>query len=164
MISIKESGMNFEFDEEMIFEIETSKLHRQVGNGIKTVEFIVSLKDNELSFIEAKSSSPRPTKENEEKFDKFIAEISEKFLHSFNLYMSAIMKRNTHDEIKRRFFEMDNSVVKFKFILIIKGHSIEWLAPLKDALERSLLYHNRIWKSNIILMNDELARAYNLVK
>lgn len=164
MIQVKESGMTFEFNEDQIFVIEKSDLHSKIGNGIKTVEFIVCLRENELAFVEAKSSSPKPIKENKEIFENFISDITEKFEHSFNLYLSTILRRyNTH-EIHTKFFSIDYKSVKFKFILIIKGHEIEWLQPLSDALYRSLLYHNRIWKSSIILLNEQMAKEYQLVK
>lgn len=58
MKRIEESGMVFQFPAAKIFQIEGSALHDSVGNGIKTVEFIVCLKEDELNFIEAKSSRP----------------------------------------------------------------------------------------------------------
>lgn len=94
MIQINESDMLFgDFEEESVFQIENSKLHKNVGNGIKVVEFILLSIENELSFIEAKSSSPKPVKDNIIRFNEFINEISDKFIHSFNLYYSAILQR-----------------------------------------------------------------------
>lgn len=162
MIRIEESNMSFEFREEDIFQIENSKLQKSLGNGIKTVEFIVSVKDNELYFIEAKSSSPQPRIDNKEKFDTFVTEIAEKFMHSFNMYLSAIMKRNIYEEIPSKFFNIDESIANFKFILIIKNHEIEWLSPIKDAINKKLLDHTQIWKSNIVLLNETLAKEYNI--
>lgn len=166
MIQINESGMIFgEFEDNKVFQIEKSRLQQKVGNGIKVVEFIFISNENELSFVEAKSSSPRPVKDNIIRFNEFIDEISDKFIHSFNLYYSAIMKRNeNYTEIDTSFFELDNTKIKFKFILVIRGHKIEWLMPLSDALKEKLSYHNTIWKSQVVVMNDMLAKQYNLIK
>ncbi|AJA48911.1 hypothetical protein CPAST_c28450 [Clostridium pasteurianum DSM 525 = ATCC 6013] len=166
MVQIKESNMIFgDFQEDKIFKIEKSKLHNKIGDGIKVVEFILLRNVNELNFIEAKSSSPRPTQHNIIRFDEFIDEISDKFIHSFNLFYSAILKRNkAYGELNNNFFELNNSQAKLKFILVIKGHEIEWLLPISDALKRKLSYHNTIWKSEIIVMNDKIANKYNLVK
>ena len=166
MVQINESNMIFgEFKENKIFEIEKSKLHNKIGNGIKVVEFIFLRNKNELNFIEAKSSSPRPTKQNYIRFNDFIEEISDKFIHSFNLFYSAILKRNKdYGEINNNFFEIDNSQVKLKFILVIKGHEIEWLLPISDALKNKLSYQNIIWKSEVVVMNEKIANTYNLVK
>lgn len=39
---ITESEMNFgKFDEENLFHIEDSKIYKDLGSGIKTVEFVV---------------------------------------------------------------------------------------------------------------------------
>ena len=99
-----------------------------------------------------------------ERFDEFIGEITEKFIHSFNLYYSGIMRRNTgYYEISNKFFDINNSEVKFKFILVIKNHKIEWLAPLSEALKRQLIVHNTIWKSEVIVINEDMAREYKLI-
>lgn len=166
MVEICESNMIFgDFEEEKLFRIEESKLHNKIGNGIKVVEFILLKNENELDFIEAKSSSPRPTKENNIRFNEFIEEISDKFIHSFNLFISTILERNKdYGEINDNFYQMDNSKIKLKFILVIKGHEIEWLLPIWDALKKKLSYHNIIWKSEVIVMNDSIAEKYNLVK
>ncbi|NRV99310.1 hypothetical protein DFH65_000001, partial [Clostridium beijerinckii] len=59
MIEISESGMIFGvYEDDRVFRIEISKLHDKIGNRIKVVEFILMRKQNELDFIEAKSSSP----------------------------------------------------------------------------------------------------------
>ncbi len=115
-------------------------------------------------FVEVKSSSPQPTVENKEKFDKYINEISQKFSHSFNMYLSAILKRNCFDELPKSLIHIESNKAVFKFILIIKGHKIEWLQPLKDAIYKNLLYHNKIWNCHVVLMNEELAKGYKLVK
>ena len=164
MKRITESGMVFQFPAEQIFQIEGSALHRDIGEGIKTVEFIACLKDNELDFIEAKSSSPRPTKENQDRFEEFISEIADKFIHSFNLYISAFLGRHDNHELTGRVGAVDNSKARYKFILIIKGHQIDWLLPLKDALEKKILHHRKIWQSKVILMNEEIAQKYKLVR
>lgn len=166
MVQIKESNMIFgDFEEDKIFEIEKSKLYNKIGNGIKVVEFILLRDENELNFIEAKSSSPRPTKQNNIRFNEFIEEISDKFIHSFNLFYSTILKRHKdYREMNNNFFELDNSQIKLKFILVIKGHEIEWLLPISDALKRKLSYQNTIWKSEVVVMNDKVANKYNLVK
>lgn len=166
MIQINESNMIFGyFEEDRVFQIENSKLHKNIGNGIKVVEFILLSKENELSFIEAKSSSPKPIKDNIIRFNEFINEISDKFIHSFNLYYSAILQRCKEcEELNPSFMNLDNSQINFKFILVIKGHRTEWLMPLSDALKESLSYHNTIWKSKVIVFNDELAKKYKLIK
>ena len=113
MVRINESGMIFgEYVEENVFRIEKSKLHDKIGNGVKVVEFILINEPNKLNFIEAKSSSPQPREDNMERFDEFIGEITDKFIHSFNLYYSGIMKRNNgYDEISNKFFDINNSEV-----------------------------------------------------
>ena len=164
MIRVVESNMIFEFEEKHIFKIENSNLHSSLGDGIKTVEFVVSVKPDEILFVEAKSSSPQPKAENKERFDEFIDEISDKFIHSFNMYLTSVLKRNLVDKIPDKLLNIELETAKFKFILIIKGHKIEWLQPLKDAFDRIMIDYNKIWKSSVIIMNDEIAKEFKLIK
>lgn len=164
MRQIRESEMFFEFKDDQIFLIENSRLHNEVGEGIKSVEFVVSLNEHVFAFIEAKSSSPKPTKENQEKFDMFINDVSDKFVHSFNMFLTAILRRYYDDTIPSNFLEMHKEKAVFKFILIIKGHQIDWLQPLQDAFSKNLLHMRKIWKSSVIVMNEEMARDYNFIK
>lgn len=164
MIQVRESNMLFEFEENQIFRIENSQLHIGMGEGIKSVEFVVSLKEREFVFIEAKSSSPQPIKDNQEKFDAFIKDVSDKFVHAFNMFLTAILHRYHDETIPTNFLEMNKKDAVFKFILIIKGHRMEWLPPLQDAFSKNLLYHRKIWGSHVVVMNEELAKDYRLVK
>ncbi|OON99180.1 MAG: hypothetical protein ATN35_01885 [Epulopiscium sp. Nele67-Bin004] len=164
MIRVEESDMVFEFPEEQIFLIEHSKLHKSVGKGIKTVEFILHRRQDTLEFVEAKSSSPRPTSDNNIRFNEFIDEISDKFIRSFNVYYSAILQRHNTDEINEAFYKIDNSQVKYNFILIINGHKKEWLLAIEEAIQKKINYHTKIWKSNVLIMNHETAIQKKLIK
>ena len=49
MIAIAESEMNFgDFDETNIFHIEKSRIYKELGTGIKTVEFILKYKKDTI--------------------------------------------------------------------------------------------------------------------
>ena len=37
------------------------------------------------------------------------------------------------------------------------------LAPLSEALKRQLIVHNTIWKSEVIVINEDMAREYKLI-
>ena len=71
---ITESEMNFgKFDETNLFHIEDSKIYKDLGSGIKTVEFILKYDENSIVFLEAKKSCPNAVNryESEEKEQKF---------------------------------------------------------------------------------------------
>ena len=49
MIAIAESEMNFgDFDETNIFHIEKSRIYKELGTGIKIVEFILKYKKDTI--------------------------------------------------------------------------------------------------------------------
>ena len=95
---------------------------------------------------------------------KFNSEIADKFIHSFDLYLSALLERHLPQRITGRFAAQDHGKERYKFVLVIHGHRIEWLPPLKAALEKKIMFHRKIWKSDVILMNESIAQEYKLVK
>ena len=71
---ITESEMNFgKFEETDLFHIEDSQIYKDIGSGIKTVEFILKYDENSIVFLEAKKSCPNAANryESEEKEEKF---------------------------------------------------------------------------------------------
>ena len=81
--------MVFSFPDEDVYRIEKSPLLAEVQ--LKATECVVS-RQNAILFIEAKSSSPRP--QPEDKFDKFIDEITDKFTHSLTFYNAAFLRHD----------------------------------------------------------------------
>ncbi len=165
MLEIIESQMLFgPYEKNRVFQIEKSDTYNCLPEKIKTVEFILICNENNLNFIEAKSSSPKPIRENIIRFDEFVKDVSEKFIHSFNLYYSTIVGRQEKFiELSDKFLQLDNRKITIKFLLIIKGHKIEWLPAIHEELERKLYCHNKIWKIDIAVLNDELAIRHKLV-
>ena len=91
---IFESGMNFIVDN--TFHIEQSDIYIKLKGSIKTVEFIRTIDDN-LLFVEAKSSFPKPdnpSPDNPKNFKNQIDDIYDKFVHSLNLYASIVVGVN----------------------------------------------------------------------
>lgn len=64
-----------------MYLFEKSNINQMIGEHIRTVEFVLRRKENQILFIEAKSSSPQE-RTSKERYDKFIAEIVEKYLIS----------------------------------------------------------------------------------
>jgi hypothetical protein len=158
MIEFEESGMLFAFNEEHVFRIEQSALYNPIkGKGIKVVECITCAKENALYFIEAKASSPIET-------DKFIGDISQKFLDSFDMYLAAFLKRKKCNEISKSLMQVSIEKAKFTFVLIIKKHKPEWSALLQGGVEKNLIRHRKIWGSSIVVLNEEKATEKGFVK
>lgn len=59
MMIIPESEMNFgPFEEAALFQIERSRIYKELGTGIKTVEFILRYAEDSIVFLEVKKSCP----------------------------------------------------------------------------------------------------------
>lgn len=161
---ILESEMLFgDFSPDRVFKIEDSKLHNQLGDGVKTVEFVLLNGKDKFFFVEAKSSSPR-LDNSPPKYQEFLNEITEKFVHSFNMLCACFWGRlSDNGEMGADLKAVTYVEAKFVFILVIRGHKKEWLTPLQAELNKKLRYHKSIWRSSVIVMNDEIAREYHLV-
>ena len=164
MIEIEESGMQFgPFDESEIFYIESSELFKSIKNA-KTVEFILRGTDR-LKFVEAKSSSPQNKPDTKMNFDSYIRDISDKFLHSLNLYCSAILERHQEsNDIPADFTTIDHSKIKILFLLIIKKSELDWLPPVNEALIKELSPYRSIWNLEVAVLNEEMAREHKLIR
>ena len=67
--------MNFgKFDESKLFYIEASKVYKELGTGIKTVEFILKHNEDSIIFLEAKKTCPNVANryESVDKEQKFV--------------------------------------------------------------------------------------------
>ena len=159
---IEESGMTFgDFDDTDLFYIEKSEYYQRMGQGVSTVEFILH-RPKKVLFVEAKSSSPAPG--NDLRFDAFIDEIAQKFIHSIEMYASHILRRtDRYEEMPEKLRNIDWLQYRLIFILVINGHKAEWLSPITSALQQRLLAQTSIWDCDISVINDEMAREYNMI-
>lgn len=168
---ITESEMNFgKFDEENLFHIENSKIYKDLGSGIKTVEFILKWKKNEILFLEAKTTCPNSANKNEsmektQKFEEYYSEITEKFIDSLQVYLAAVMGRYQDlAEIGAELRSVDSmKEIRLKFILVVKNaKDITWLAGPLAELKARLLQVRKIWGVEVAVLNEELAKENKL--
>ena len=168
---ITESKMQFgAFDEKNLFHIEESRIYKNMGSGIKTVDFILKFNEQSIILLEAKESCPNAanrfeSKEKEEKFEEYYSSITEKFISSFQIYLAAILEKFSDDsEIG---FELQNiktlKLIKIRCILVIKNANEDWLAGPMAELRNRLFTYRKIWGIEVVVLNEELAREYHLV-
>ncbi|MDY5956455.1 MAG: hypothetical protein SPJ22_04835 [Frisingicoccus sp.] len=168
---ITESEMDFgKFDEADLFHIENSKIYKNLGSGIKTVEFVLKYDENSIVFLEAKKSCPNTANRHEsvekaQKFEEYYSSITEKFVASFQIYLAAILnKYQDISEIGDKLQSVDSMKdIQLKFILVIKNvEDITWLAGPLAELKARLLQLRKIWGVEVAVLNEELAREYSL--
>jgi hypothetical protein len=68
------------------------------------------------------------------------------------------------DEMPACFKMAGYSVLEMKLVLVINGHEIQWLPPIKDALQRELKRQTKIWRLELTVLNHELADEYGLLR
>lgn len=99
-----------------------------------------------------------------ERYQEFLTEITEKFIHSFDMLNAYFLGRyDDGGQMGSDIKSITCANASFIFVLVIRGHKDTWLLPLQEELNRKLRYHASIWKSRVIVMNDTIAREYNLV-
>lgn len=169
---IEESGMMLgEFEEERLFLIEHSDVHKKAGEGVKTVELIYLTHNDSLLFIEAKKTCPNvmnkdETAEKEQKYEEYFTDIANKFTDSIEMYAATALGRNEEctgigKEIQEK---KSYSKTRFKFILIIAEAEEGWLLGPKAELEERLKRLRKIWKADILVLNKRLAKEHGLIK
>ena len=141
--------MNFgPFPQGRCFRIENCDAYRKIqGSGIKVVEFLWLRDDQQerpvLWVVEAKSSSPRPG--NAQDFSQFIDEIREKWVNALSMVVAACLQRaqSAAAELPDPFKTLKLSVTDFRFILVVNGHQLTWLTPLRTHLPKRSLPRSR---------------------
>ena len=160
-----ESFMKFSFSDDDIFRIEEDELVKDVEN-VKACECVVLISEN-VALIEAKSSSPRV--ENEEKFQKFISDIGQKFADSLQLFSDIKSKEKGDEAFQRLPVNLQNTQIAteaYKIYLIIHGHQLDWLLGLMDALRKELNDVVKQWNlrdSNVKVYNEATALENKLI-
>lgn len=168
MITVEESGMSFgPFPKDHFFHIEKSIVYRAIQNQVKMVEFVLNKPHGvieQIWLIEAKQSSPHPG--NQEDWESYLGELKEKFENGLSLFIALCLKRHFDPDFHETLKTVDLENIPFKITLVIKNHKIEWLPPLKDALQQKLLPFCKslnLTANPVLVLNDEMALAKGLI-
>ena len=141
---IPESDMNFgKFDEDNLFQIEKSKLYKNLGTGIKTVEFILKYDQNSIIFLkQRKVVRMQQTVYTAALLDKYeeTTEVGTRLLNTKSL-------RN----------------IQLKFVLVVKEAEDTWLAGPMAELQARLLQFRKIWGIKVAVINEKIAKMYQLI-
>lgn len=170
---IRESEMSFgDFEEDSLFYIEKSNLYRKFGPGFKSVEFVLKDAKHGIIFLEAKKSCPNKancnkSSEGKTKFEEYYSSVTEKFITSFQIYLAAVLGVHGNTmEIGDKLRIKNNGLkdVELKFVLVIKDAvDEEWLAGPRQELNYRLRQMRKIWKVQVLVLNETLAKKYRLV-
>ena len=158
---IVESGIPFVA--ENVFHIENTAAYKNLGSGIKSVEF-VRRKNEVLVFVEAKTTFPNPNN-SETKFNIASADIADKFIHSLNLFASIILGLYTDDISATD--NLSSKSTTITFILVIREHMTEWCEQVKDKLTLLLndcTYFREIWRPKVYVINYATAVKFGLAE
>ena len=159
--SITESGMDF--DSTNAIYIEKTELYKKVSNKTRSVDFI-RVKDNNLLFVEAKTTfanPENPSSDNLIKYNNEIKNVCEKYLHSLSL-LSAVMVG-----VKDATLDVEiilPSSLSIVFVLVIKNHEINWCKKITKEIKKNLPHYlMNIWTPIIFVINQHAAERYGLI-
>ena len=175
MITFTESGMNFSYEEQNTFYIEKSELYetRLRNHQVSSVECVtvrVQHDRRKVLFIEAKTSAPNPNgPKGIGRFEEFVEELCVKFRHS--LAMCYAILHDVHDidgnasynmgDVLRSCLETQPQIL---YVVIIQKHELSWCNGLQEALHKALTAMRSIWKIQIVVINEEIARSVQLIQ
>jgi hypothetical protein len=160
MIQIVESEVTFgPFDPNDIYQIEQSPYVR-LSQNIKCCEFVL-LKQNQLIFIEAKSSIPREQ-------EQFFSDVCEKFIHSVQLMVFGAIGKVApiESELPNNLKTLDWSQCNFKLWLVIPTIPKQYLPPLNDKFKKYLKIQCKLWgirHDDIAVLNADLCNQLGLI-
>lgn len=168
-MKILESGLEFLVSENELFRIESYV--RSARLGIKTVEFVwLANKECEMRFIEAKSSAPRKS-DNEEKrqnLKKYIEEISEKWLSSVQIMACNSLSRLRLPDCPFEPRNWESLTIKL-YLVLGNEFKREWCPSLQDAFnaDENLKKWRKIWSPKypewIKVLNKDSAQKLGLL-
>jgi hypothetical protein len=161
---IIEEGLTFgDFDEANCFHIEKTDIYTQLsGKGIKSVEFVLyKPEDRKLLFIEGKKTLP--AKNNKISFDEEISEISYKFMDSLQLACGIWFGgHNSKVEIPKNGTSFFGYGVQIVFILVVKNRTGD-LLHIADRIKKQLPKEHRLWKFEVLVLNESKASEERLI-
>ena len=151
---------NMDFIPDDAYPIEDSGAYINIkAMGIRSVEFVRIINDR-LLFIEARSSVAHPDN-SPEPYRVQINEIYEKFVHSLNLMAS--IKIGIIKESLPASFNSERKL-SLEFVLVVRDHKPEWCRRVRLALYQLLPeYLVKIWRPEVMVVNYEKAKEYDLV-
>jgi hypothetical protein len=121
--------------------------------------------------VEAKKRCPNAankdeSKEKKAKFEEFYSDVPEKFVDSLQVFLACLTER--YSDISEVGISLVEQKIlknmKLRFVLVITTAELEWLAGPKAILEEILIKYRRIWDVQVVVLNQELAREYQLIK
>lgn len=156
------SEMKFKnFSDDSCYHIEESAFYQKKlkSSGYKTVEFVVCCNrqgndETKWMFIEAKTVVRM-------KFDKEISDISQKFMDALQIVCGIGHTRNP--ELPNDFISSLGDKKNIVFVLVIKNCEITALPSVKNAILGKLRREHILWKFDLVVLNEELAKEKNLV-
>jgi len=170
--TIKESGMEFTTgNQDCFYYIEKSKSYQKIQENVKIAEFLYlrfPKGKRVINIIEAKTSTPHV--KNENRFNEYIDEVTQKFVNTFYMYIASILGRHklTITEMPQMLRTLDLSTADFSFVLVINNAEKEWLPDIKDAINKKMrmFIKNKIWvisPNPVIVLNAELALQKGII-
>ena len=164
-VEIFEPGSEITFlanSKDDVFEIEKSQMYKTMGQGVKTVEFIIYT-GTRLRFIEAKKSVRTESKKD---FKKYIDDICSKFAHSLDLFFAIMLgrKEDTFSEIPDKIKAVKIKCINIVLLLVIKECHKKYLTHITEELNRKLKRHRKTWNLEARAIHHETAVEWKLAK
>ena len=168
--TIEESDMVFgPYNNRDVYHIEKSQAYKKLNcSGIRSVEFIL-IRQKQIMFIEAKSSTPNykdisSSEEKMKRHEQFVEEVTEKFVHSIDIFFSAYAERLDNNDMSDNVIQSIRDSQDISLILVVKHGFVDSLVHYKEIIESKLADKRRIWKIRKINVIDEsTARAKKLI-
>lgn len=163
---ICESKMNFIIpDKASVFQIEESKIMKNLGTGLKRVEFILLDQKGTLIFLEAKPAGYIYS-EKAYLYDKRIKELVEKFENSIDVFFAIQGKRirDSRQEVGEKLMNAEFYQKNIRCYVVINGSKEEFCKTVTLRLQHELKRRLQIYNMNIFAINKKQALEIQLIE
>ena len=157
--------MRLNLNEGSSYLVEKSEILRSLTN-VMACE-CVTLMNDRLCLIEAKSSAPAPR--NKEDFNGFICDISQKFTDTLLFFNALCLNRHECKSVNESVPTALSKNLRRDYVLylIVHGHEEAWMAEIQDALKLEMSHVLNAWgisDVNLKAVNHETAFRMHLVE
>ena len=164
-MEVIESYMRLNLKEETSYLVERSEILRRLPN-VMACE-CVTLMNDRLCLIEAKSSAPAPR--NKEDFNEFIGDISQKFTDTLLFFNALCLNRHESKSVNESVPTVLSNNLRRDYVLylIVHGHEEAWMAEIQDALKLEMGHVLNAWgisDVNLKAVNHDTALRMHIIE
>ena len=101
---------------------------------------------------------------DKENLEKFLKSMRRKYFHSIQLCYAILHKRQSSmEKIGNALASVLSEPQRICLVLVVKEYEAAWCVQMKDTLAVALKDILRIWKAEVLVLSEEMARKHSII-